>query len=320
MKVKAWFKKFFAGMGIGAGAAIPGVSGAAVAVIFKIYEDIIWAVNNFFKKFGRAIAILIPVLLGCIAAVIPCVWLFDKALESYYFGLICIFAGFLIGSFPGITNEVKGVKINSKSVIAIIVGALVVTAMGILSATLGEKANVDGLFATMPGWFYLIILLVGIVAAVALTVPGLSGSLILLILGFYKPLTSYTVSWAKEMFNGNFAHTGQLFLMLGVFAVGVLIGVVLVSKIMKVLLAKHHDITYFTIIGFVGASIAVLFYNYNSICYYQAWAGQVIDKVNPALPMWLEILLGIISLIGCAIGAYFLSKQAEKSKANEAGK
>ena len=47
-----WFKRFFAGMGIGTGAAIPGVSGAAIAVIFNVYEDIINAVNSFRKKFG----------------------------------------------------------------------------------------------------------------------------------------------------------------------------------------------------------------------------------------------------------------------------
>ena len=50
MKVKEWFRRFVAGLGIGTGAAIPGVSGAAIAVIFRVYEDIIGAVNSFRKK------------------------------------------------------------------------------------------------------------------------------------------------------------------------------------------------------------------------------------------------------------------------------
>ena len=131
MKVKNWFKKFLAGMGIGVGAAIPGVSGSAVAVVLKVYESIIWAVTNFRKKFGRSFAILLPILLGIIFAVIPCVWLFDRALEQFVFGIICIFAGFLIGSFPGVVDEIRKVKITKKYIILAILGALFVISLEI---------------------------------------------------------------------------------------------------------------------------------------------------------------------------------------------
>lgn len=315
MKVNSWFKKFFGGMGIGIGAAIPGVSGAAVAVIFKVYEDIIWAVNNVRKNFGKAIAILIPVLLGIIVGVIPCIWAFKYALEAFYFGLICIFAGFLIGSFPGVTSEVKGVRLERKNYIQIALGALFVIGLGILSACLGDKMNVSALLGDSPWWFYIIIVFVGIVAAVALTVPGLSGSLILLILGFYKPLVYYTVTWAKEsLVIHDWSHFGNLMAMLGFFALGVLIGVVLVSKIMRVLLEKHHNSTYFVIIGFVAASIAVLFFNWNSIAYYQVWSGMTHEGVNPGLPMIAEILIGFALLIVCAVGAFLLTRYANKAK------
>ena len=108
MKIKEWFRKLVAGLAIGAGAAIPGVSGAAIAVIFHVYEDIIGAVNNFRKKFGWAIKVLIPILLGVLIAVAICIVVFSYAFEYMMFVLICVFAGFLIGSFPGITDEVKG--------------------------------------------------------------------------------------------------------------------------------------------------------------------------------------------------------------------
>lgn len=318
MKVKEWFKNLLAGMGIGVGAAIPGVSGAAIAVIFKVYEKIIWAVNNFRKNFKTAFAILLPVLLGCIIAVIPCVWLFDKALESYFFGLICVFAGFLIGSFTGVTEEVKGVEIKPRHMVLLAIGVAFVIGMGIASALTGESINIQGTFESMPWWFYIIIVLVGIVAAVALTVPGLSGSLILLILGFYKPLVSNTVDWTKQALIGHdWSNFPKLLGMLGCFAVGVLIGVILVSKLMKVLLAKWHDETYFAIIGFVGASIAVLFFNWNAIQYYQSWSGMAVEGVNPVLPMWVEMLIGGISAIFCAIGAFLLTKLSQKSQKNK---
>ena len=112
MKVKEWFRRLVAGLAIGAGAAIPGVSGAAIAVIFRVYEDIINAVNNFRKKFGWAIAVLIPILIGVLLAVGICIVLFHLAFRHLMFVLMCLFAGFLLGSFPGITDEVKGEKID----------------------------------------------------------------------------------------------------------------------------------------------------------------------------------------------------------------
>ena len=239
MKIKEWFRKLIAGMAIGAGAAIPGVSGAAIAVIFRVYEDIIGAVNNFRKKFGWAIKVLIPIMLGILIAVCVCIVLFSWAFEHLMFVLICLFAGFLIGSFPGITDEVKGVQITKKAIILMVIGALFVIGLGTLSVIVGmNDFSVAQFFVDMPWWLYLVLIPVGAVAAVALTVPGLSGSLILLILGFYRPLVDSAKTWASELFHGDFTHTLPLIGMLGCFAIGCLIGVVVVSKIMNILLKK----------------------------------------------------------------------------------
>ena len=315
MKVKEWFRKLIAGMAIGAGAAIPGVSGAAIAVIFHVYEDIINAVNNFRKKFGWAIKVLIPILLGIMLAVVVCIIVFSIAFEYMMFVLICLFAGFLIGSFPGITDEVKGEKLNRKYVLLIAAGALFVIALGILNVIAGlNDFSVESLFepeaGALPVWYlYLILIPVGAVAAVALTVPGLSGSLILLILGFYRPLVDNAKHWAGELLRGDFTHTLPLFGVIGCFAIGCLIGVVLVSKIMTVLLRKWRKETFFTIIGFIGGSILVLFCNSNIVSYYRVWANPTLgDKytIHPVLPMWLEIIIGIAVLALCAFLSYRL--------------
>jgi putative membrane protein len=318
MKAKNWFKKFLAGMGIGAGAAIPGVSGSAVAVVLKVYESIIWAVTNFRKKFSRSFAILLPILLGIIFAVIPCVWLFDRALEQFVFGIICIFAGFLIGSFPGVVDEIRKVKITKKYIILAILGALFVIALGIVSVLFGGKMDLNSHFADMSWWFILILVPVGIIAAVALTVPGLSGSLILLILGFYKPLLENTIQWIKEILTaGDFSNTWKLFAMLGAFAIGVLIGVVITSKAMKFFIGKHHNGTYFAIAGFVFGSILVIFFNMVIFNYYLVWAGQTIEGYNPIMGMEFEIPIGILLLILCAILSYMLVRFSRKKPKEE---
>ena len=312
MKVKEWFRRFFAGMAIGTGAAIPGVSGAAIAVIFRVYEDIINAVNNFRKKFGWAFAILLPILIGCLIAVGICIVLFHLAFRHLMFVLMCLFAGFLIGSFPGITDEVKGEKINKKAVILMVIGAVFVIGLGIASVFSG--LNVSSLFETLPWWLYLVLIPVGAVAAVALTVPGLSGSLILLIIGFYRPLVDNAEGWAKELFHGDFSHTGALFGVIGCFALGCLIGVVVVSKIMNILLKKWRKETFFTIIGFIAGSVFVLFFNLEIFNYYRVWAGQAVENVDQIMPMWAEMLVGFVVLALCAFGSYQLVR-AQRKKA-----
>ena len=327
MKIKEWFRKLVAGLAIGAGAAIPGVSGAAIAVIFHVYEDIIAAVNNFRKKFGWAIKVLIPILLGIIIAVVACIIIFSYAFEYLMFVLICVFAGFLLGSFPGITDEVKGTKITKKYGLLIALGAIFVIILGVLNVIIGLNGfTVDNLFNPQPVWWlYLLLIPVGAIAAVALTVPGLSGSLILLILGFYRPLVDNVKDWASEMLkHGDFTHTGALFGVLGCFAVGCLIGVVVVSKIMNILLKKWRKETFFAIIGFIAGSIFVLFFNSNIVNYYRVWMDVNLGdalKIHPVLPMWLEMIIGFVALALCAFLSYRLvvaqRKRAELEKKDE---
>ena len=313
-----FLKRLLAGMGIGVGAAIPGVSGAAIAVIFRVYEDIIGAVNTFRKKFGHAILVLLPILLGIVLAVIPCIYLFSLAFEHLMFVLICIFAGFLIGSFPSITEKVKGIKPNKLQIALIITGALFVIALGVLSVAFGDKLNIQNLFDNINKnwWLYIVLVPVGVAAAVALTVPGLSGSLILLVIGFYRPLIDSVKGWASLCLHGNWSMIGPLLGVIACFGLGCLIGVVLVSKVMSLLLKKFRDNTFFTIIGFIGGSIGVLFFNYQIFNYYQYWAGIQNPNViiNPVLPMWLEMLIGFLVLVACAAGSYMLMRLERKNR------
>ena len=155
------------------------------------------------------------------------------------------------------------------------------------------------------------------------TVPGLSGSLILLILGFYRPLVDNVKGWASEMLKqGDFSHTGALIGVLGCFAIGCLIGVVLVSKIMNILLKKWRKETFFVIIGFIGGSILVLFANSNIVDYYQTWANPTYPatkeiNIHPVLPMWLEIIIGVVVLALCAFLSYLLVVAQRKRAALE---
>ena len=316
--MKNFFKRLLAGMGIGAGAAIPGVSGAAIALILHVYYDIIEAVNNFRKKFGWAIKVLIPILLGIMVAVIACVIIFHLAFEYCMFTLICIFAGFLIGSFPGIKDEVKDAKIGKKHIISAIIAGIFVISLGVMSVILGSKGSgIAKTFVDMPWWLYLVLIPVGAVAAVALTVPGLSGSLILLVLGFYRPLMENATLWGKEIFSGSWSHFPHLLGMIGCFGIGCLIGVVLISKLMSLLLKKFHDVTYFAIIGFILGSIVVLFFNYDIFNYYSVWAGKLVENIHPVMSIYVEIPIGLVVMGIAGFLSYLLVRYNRKNKENK---
>ena len=309
-----FIKRLLAGMGIGVGAAIPGVSGAAIAVIFHVYEEIIAAVNNLRKKFSYSFKVLLPILIGVILSLLPCIYLFSLAFEHMMFVLLCTFAGFLLGSLPSITDEVKGHKPTRKQWIIIIIAALFVMGLGVASVFLGPNIKMDEQFDNMPVWLYFVLIPVGALSAVALTIPGMSGSLILLVIGFYRPLIDHTKNWGNELLKGNFSHFGMLMGMLLCFGVGCIFGIVFVSKVMAYLLKKDRISTFFGIIGFVIGSFFVLFFNYEIYNYYLNWAGVKVEgaKINPVLSMYIELILGIAVLILATLGSYAMVRYQRK--------
>lgn len=312
MKAKNWFIRLLSGIGIGIGAAIPGVSGGTIAVILKVYENIISAINNIFKKFKESILILIPVLLGVLIALIPCIILMNKALNNLLFAVVTLFAGFIIGSFPGIAKEVKGQKPNKAAIIALIVCFLIVLAIGITSFFVGDKVDLSTQISSPKVWMFFLMIPVGVLASSALVVPGISGSMLMLILGFYKPLVDGATNFIKNLFGGKFSDLNWPFFgVLACFAVGVIIGFFLISKLMKYLLTKHRLTTYYGIMGFIVASVITLYINYDIGKYYQTWG---------SLKWYVEVIIAVFMLlIGIAI-AYFLLKlqrNAENAKEDE---
>ena len=311
MKIKEWFKTFFAGMAIGVSSSIPGVSGGTIAVILKVYERLLWSISNLFKAFKKAIIYLVPILLGVIVAMIPTMYLMDKALNGFLFAIVSLFAGFIIGSIPGITDEVKGTPIKKSHIIALVASLLLAVGLGIASVL--AKADVTSLLIDPKWWVYLILIPVGFIASIALVVPGLSGGMLLLLLGFYKPLISSTVDVAKECLTGDWSNFGHQIGILACFGVGVIIGFYIISKIMHFLLSKYRVTTFYAIIGFVIGSTIALYFNYEIYEYYVAWS----TNAPMAVPMYIEIPVGVILLIVGLIGSYMLVRYKRKQPQQE---
>ncbi len=309
--MKERIKRFLAGVGIGIGSAVPGVSGGTIAIILKVYEKLIFYISNLFKKFKEAFIYLLPILIGVILALIPTIYLMHKALNGFVFGIVCVFAGFIIGSFPSVKDEVKGQQINKWHIIILVIALLIALSLGIGSALI--HPDVTGMLTSPKWWVYLLLIPIGVIASVALVVPGISGSMILLLLGFYRPLIDTTIDKIKSGFNGDWSGIGSQIGILACFAIGIIIGFYLISKIMNFLLKKYHLMTFYAIIGFIIGSTIALFFNHEIYEYYLMWSkGQYIS-----VPYYVEIPIGVVLLVLAMAASYILVIYQRKAQKDE---
>ena len=204
MKVKEWFKLLFAGAMMGVANAIPGVSGGTVAVILKVYQKLVDAIGGILKHFVKSIIVLLPILIGIVGAMIPCVFLFDFAFEYFAFGIVSLFAGLIIGSFPGILDEVKGEPIKVGNITIAVITCLIAVALGVLSIFIGSKVDIGDMLESPKWYVYIILIGVGFLASVSLIIPGISGSMMLVVLGFYVPILNLITETLKNIGGAHF--------------------------------------------------------------------------------------------------------------------
>lgn len=276
------------GLAIGVSFIIPGVSGGTMAVILGIYDKIINSVNLLTKKFVEAFKILLPIGLGAVLAILICWYPFKLAFEHIMIVMVSLFAGFIVGGMPGIFDEVKSQKIKPIYIVVCILAIVLSAGLGFLSVSL--ELNIQSLYISRPWWLYILVILAGIISAFALVVPGVSGSMIMMVLGFYTPtlnLIDNFLSWT---------NVGSAISILGCLVVGVIAGVFIASKIMAFLLQRFRNGTFYAIIGIIIGSLIAIYYNFEIYEYYVTVGFR-----------WWEVLLGGIALvIGSAISYMFV--------------
>lgn len=308
-KFPTWLKDGLVGIGIGAGTIIPGISGATIALVFKCYQKIVNSVSKLLSKyFLKNLLILLPFGIGAILAVIGLIKPFQLAFEYCMFAIVCLFAAFIIGSFPGLIDNVRGKKITKPNIVALILAFIIAALIGILSVCFNFNNSVEKLFLETPWYLYLILLGLGIICASGLTVPGFSASMLLLVIGFYKPILNLVhIDEIK-------ANPGRFFGLIGCFAGGVIIGFFLFSYLMSYLLEKHNQSTHYTIIGFVSGSLVAIFVNSDMFSYINGLSGK------KGILQYLDwILAPFFIAIGIFL-AYILVKYARKNKLENTAK
>lgn len=298
-KVKTVIKDGLVGAGIGCAVIVPGISGGTIALVTGAFKKIVNAVDKLFSKlFLKNLLILLPFGIGALLAVAGLYIPITLAFENCMLAIVCLFAGFMIGSVPSVTDEIKGSKLTIPNIIGLTVGFIVVIAFGILSILFNLDEQVRTMFENNDFYLYFILLFVGMISSMGLIVPGFSGSMLLMVIGFYDKI----LGLVKQIGENPLLSI----LRLAVFAIGVIIGFVLFSKVMKWMFEKHAKTTNCIVLGFLIASIIAIFINSQMFKYFGYYDG--ISNLNI-----LDCILSPIFAIGGFIGSLLIYLYVKKN-------
>lgn len=239
----------FKGFLIGLANIIPGVSGGTMAVSFGIYEELINIASNIFKNFKKNIAFIFPIGVGALLAIALLSNVITIALDKYKVATPLLFVGLILGGMDAIYKNIGKNITKPKNMIVFII-----TVMFMLLIYLGIKDAKEVDFKTINAFGYLLLFIVGCIAAITMVVPGISGSFVLMLIGYYKPI----VKTVSELTKFNDIISNLLILI--PFGIGVLFGIIAVSKLIKYCLEKFKEQTYSAIIAFVLSSIVLIIY------------------------------------------------------------
>ena len=256
------------GFVLGIANIIPGVSGGTLAITLGIYEKLIEIISNFSKKIKDNIKFVILLVIGVAIGLLLFSNIISTCLDRFPFVTIMFFIGIILGGTPILFKKVNN-NINISNIVIFFITFSIVMIMTFISS--GDKIiTLDSLnIIKIIGLFF-----AGFFAAASMLLPGISGSFILMLIGYYKPI----VDSIKDLthFN-NILHN---IIILGFAGIGILFGLVLSAKLINWLLKKYEIQTYFGIIGFVIASVISIF------------IGALSSTINI-----INIIIGIVMLI-----------------------
>ena len=231
------------GLVLGITTIIPGISTSTIAVVFNVYDRFIEIITPNVKKIFAAWKFWLPIVVGALAGIFffskAITFLFTKhPVPTYWF-----FIGVIIGSIPVVYRKVRRPESAFPAVPSII---FCVIALALMAAMAVLKPAEDAVsYADLTPQVFAILLGGGALAALAMIVPGISGSFLLLVIGLYR-----TIVQAVSDLN--------IPLVVPV-ALGAVVGIFAGAAFVRFLLAKAPRETYGAVLGLVAGSVFVLF-------------------------------------------------------------
>lgn len=241
-------KEMCRGSLIGAANIMPGISGGTLAISMGIYDRIIYAVTHIRKDFKGSIRILMPIAMGAGLGFIGLSYVIQWFFAEYPVQTSLLFTGLVLGGIPEILKTIRKEKTGIGKIPVFVFMFLLIALLPFLNES-GKMVLLE-LSVSMAAKLFGI----GILAAAAMVIPGVSGSMILLFLGYYQPLLKEITSFMDGFLQMDLQRMMQGILILGPAVLGLAIGIFLIAGCMEYLLKHHKGLTYWGIIGLIFAS------------------------------------------------------------------
>lgn len=250
-------KDILKGAVMGVANIIPGVSGGTMAVSMGIYDRIIHAVTHLFSEFKKSMKVLVPILIGILLALVLVARLIEYLFGTVPFQTNLLFIGLILGGLPAMGKKVRGGGLRAAYPIAFVVFFALVVAGASLEGAAGGDADLKLSLLNV-----IKLLGVGVIASATMVIPGVSGSMILMIMGYYTPIIGMINQFVDHLtafdIPGMLSDCGVLV----PFGVGVVVGIFVIAKIIEIIFTKWPYVAYWAIIGLIVASpVAILMLN-----------------------------------------------------------
>ncbi len=283
------------GVIVGVANIIPGVSGGTMMVSMGIYEKIIGAINNLFKNFKKSILTLLPIAIGMVLGIGVFSYILPYCLENHPLPTSLCFIGLILGGVPFIIKPAKeslkkeGKSFSVSHVIAFLILFALAVAMAFMSETEAHSASFNLNIILIVELFF-----IGVIASATMVIPGVSGSLVLMLLGFYSGIIETIRDFLDALIAFDSAAILHCVGILLPFGIGIVVGIFAVSKLIEWLFAKFPSVTYSAILGLIVASPIGIF----------AKMGH--NNINA-----ISIIIGIVLFIASAWFTYWFGKKTE---------
>lgn len=271
------------GMAMGAADVVPGVSGGTIAFVAGIYEELIttidrldfgvfkmWKQDGFKTMFSHYnLGFLLSLFFGVFVSILSLAQLIKYLLENHPILVWSFFFGLVLASILFIGKQIK--KWSFSVIFAVILGALI--AYYITIAIPGSVPDV---------WYYFI--LSGFIAIIAMILPGVSGSFILVLLGSYGMVLGTLTDFISGLQTGDWDLVKTSFYKVFLFIIGCVVGLKLFSKGLKWMFAHKKELTLAVLTGFMIGSL-------NKIWPWKEVLSTRIDRHGEEVPLLEQSIL-----------------------------
>ena len=241
------------GVVIGVANIIPGVSGGTMMVSMGIYDTLIHCITHLFSEFKKSVKTLLPYAIGMVVGIVALASLLDFLFAHYPLPTSTTFIGLILGGLGILFKKVDKKKLNW---VCYVIFALFFAGIIAMSLT-GEVVNPESL--TIAVGQIIKLLVMGVIASATMIIPGVSGSMVLMLMGYYTPILNAVNNLKDAVFAMDFAAMITPVLTLAPFGIGVVIGIFGVAKLIEWLLCRFPNPTYCGVLGLVIASpVAIL--------------------------------------------------------------